>query len=65
MNYRDKILDNQWTKLSYVVKSNEQAASVSSENACFLSAFLGRKERARLTEDYLSSSVFLKDKLVL
>ena len=25
---------------------------------CSLSAFLGRKERAHLTEDYLSSSVF-------
>ena len=41
------------------------ATSVPSENAFSLSAFLGRKERARLTEDNLSSSVFLKDKVVL
>ena len=33
------------------------ATSVSSESACSLSAFLNRKERARLTEDNLSSSV--------
>ena len=33
------------------------ATSVSRENACSLSAFLGRKERAHLTEDYLSSIV--------
>ena len=50
-------MDNQWTKVSYVVKSNEPATSVSSESTFSLSAFLGRKERAHLTEDNLSSSV--------
>ena len=40
------------------------ATSVPSESAFSLSAFLGRKERARLTEENLSSSIFLKDKVM-
>ena len=41
------------------------ATSVPSESAFSVSAYLGRKERARLTEENLASSVFLKDKVVL
>lgn len=41
------------------------ATSVPSESAFSLSAFLGRKERARLSEENLALSVFLKDKIVL
>jgi hypothetical protein len=40
------------------------ATSVPSESAFSLSAFLGRKERARLADDNLSLSVFLKDKII-
>jgi hypothetical protein len=39
------------------------ATSVPSESCFSVSAFLGRKERARLTGENLSSSVFLKDKI--
>lgn len=39
------------------------ATSVPSESAFSLSAYLGRKERARLTEENLATSVFLKDKI--
>ncbi|CAF2116919.1 unnamed protein product [Rotaria magnacalcarata] len=39
------------------------ATSVPSESCFSLSSSLGRKERARLTGDNLSSSVFLKDKI--
>ncbi len=39
------------------------ATSVPSESAFSLSAYLGRKERARLSDENLSSSVFLKDKM--
>ena len=41
------------------------ATSVPSESAFSVSAYLGRKERARLTEENLASSVFLKDKVLL
>ncbi|CAF4641944.1 unnamed protein product, partial [Rotaria sp. Silwood2] len=41
------------------------STSVPSESCFSVSAFLGRKERARLTGDNLSSSVFLKDKITL
>ncbi|CAF3882952.1 unnamed protein product [Rotaria sp. Silwood1] len=41
------------------------STSVPSENCFSVSAFLGRKERARLTGENLSSSVFLKDKITL
>jgi hypothetical protein len=41
------------------------ATSVPSESAFSVSAYLGRKERARLTEENLASSVFLKDKVIL
>ena len=39
------------------------ATSVPSESCFSVSAFIGRKERARLTGANLSSSVFLKDKI--
>ena len=39
------------------------STSVSSESAFSLSAYIARKERARLTPDNLSYTVFLKDKL--
>jgi hypothetical protein len=39
------------------------ATSVPSESCFSISSFLGRKERARLTNENLSSSVFLKDKI--
>ncbi|CAF4540658.1 unnamed protein product [Rotaria sp. Silwood2] len=39
------------------------ATSVPSESCFSISSFLGRKERARLTGENLSSSVFLKDKI--
>jgi hypothetical protein len=39
------------------------ATSVSSESCFSISSFLSRKERARLTSENLSSSVFLKDKI--
>lgn len=41
------------------------ATSVPSESAFSLSAFLGRKERARLSEENLALSLFLKDKVAL
>jgi hypothetical protein len=41
------------------------ATSVPSESAFSLSAFLGRKERARLSEENLALSVFLKDKVAV
>lgn len=41
------------------------ASSVPSESAFSLSAFIGRKERSRLTEENLSATVFLKDKIVM
>lgn len=37
--------------------------SVPSESAFSLSAYLGRKQRARLSQDVLAYSVFLKDKI--
>ncbi|CAF4265118.1 unnamed protein product, partial [Rotaria magnacalcarata] len=40
------------------------ATSVPSESAFSLSAYVGRKERARLSPENLSYSVFLKDKLL-
>jgi hypothetical protein len=39
------------------------ATSVPSESCFSISSFLGRKERARLTGENLSSRVFLKDKI--
>lgn len=42
---------------------NVPATSVPSESCFSVSNFLGRKERARLTGENLSSSVFLKDKI--
>jgi hypothetical protein len=39
------------------------ATSVPSESCFSISSYLGRKERARLTGEHLSSSVFLKDKI--
>ena len=39
------------------------ATSIASESCFSISSFLGRKERARLTGENLSSSVFLKDKV--
>ena len=42
---------------------NTPATSVPSESCFSLSSFSGRKERARLTGENLSSSVFLKDKI--
>jgi hypothetical protein len=39
------------------------ATSVPSESCFSISSFLGRKERASLTGENLSSSVFLKDKI--
>ncbi len=41
------------------------STSVPSESCFSVSAFLGRKERARLTGENLSSSVFLQDKIAL
>ncbi|CAF1310256.1 unnamed protein product [Rotaria sordida] len=41
------------------------STSVPSESCFSVSAFLGRKERGRLTGENLSSSVFLKDKITL
>ena len=41
------------------------ATSVPSESAFLFSAFLGRKERARLSEENLALSLFLEDKVAL
>ena len=41
------------------------ATSVPSESCFSTASFLGRKERSRLTDENLSSSIFLKDKVNL